>query len=88
MLQVGLCKTVGSAYVGSNPTPATSRNTRPGTLCVLWQRRSRERCATSSANVGSCAFPLVSADGIDLVRGDGESPGEYAEKSGAGVRAS
>jgi hypothetical protein len=22
-LQVGLCKTVGSAYVGSNPTPAT-----------------------------------------------------------------
>jgi hypothetical protein len=45
------CKTVGSAYVGSNPTPATSRNTRSGILCVLWQRRFRERCATSSASV-------------------------------------
>jgi hypothetical protein len=24
VLKVGLCKTVGSAYIGSNPTPATS----------------------------------------------------------------
>ncbi len=45
------CKTVGSAYVGSNPTPATIRNARSGTLCVVWQGRNWERCATSSAGV-------------------------------------
>ena len=38
-----------------NPTPATSRNTRSWTLCAIWQRKFRERCATSSAGaVRSC----------------------------------
>jgi len=29
------CKTVGSAYVGSNPTPATQQNPRPEVLSAL-----------------------------------------------------
>jgi len=39
------CKTVGSAYVGSNPTPATSfRRSRPVTRdCVTGFSRERER---------------------------------------------
>src|ERR1017187_4035954 len=33
---VTACKTVGSAYVGSNPTPAARRNTSSGMLWRLW----------------------------------------------------
>jgi len=32
----GACKTVGLAYVGSNPTPATSWNTSSGALWRPW----------------------------------------------------
>src|SRR5215472_2472380 len=35
MLMAGLCKTVGSAYVGSNPTPATSQNTSSVLSCCF-----------------------------------------------------
>ncbi len=45
------CKTVGSAYVGSNPTPATSfRRSEPVTLdCVTGFSRERERLRRPSA---------------------------------------
>ena len=45
------CKTVGSAYVGSNPTPATrSRRSEPVTLdCVTGFWRERERLRRPSA---------------------------------------
>ena len=46
-----VCKTVGSAYVGSNPTPATHlRRSKPVTLdCVTGFRRERERLRRPSA---------------------------------------
>src|SRR5580658_1929447 len=50
--QVGaVCKTVGSAYVGSNPTPATRfRRSKPVTLdCVTGFSRERERLRRPSA---------------------------------------
>jgi hypothetical protein len=44
-LQPEVCKTVGSAYVGSNPTPATSfRRSKPVTqVCVTGSYVQRER---------------------------------------------
>jgi hypothetical protein len=46
-----VCKTVGSAYVGSNPTPATRfRRSKPVTLdCVTGFWRERERLRKPSA---------------------------------------
>ncbi len=39
------CKTVGSAYVGSNPTPATSQNPRSARCCLLTPRAAHAaRC--------------------------------------------
>ena len=52
-----VCKTVGSAYVGSNPTPATSfRRSKPVTLdCVTGFSRERERLRRPSAlSCGPC----------------------------------
>jgi hypothetical protein len=52
-----VCKTVGSAYVGSNPTPATRfRRSEPVTLdCVTGFWRERERFIRPSAVVrGLC----------------------------------
>jgi hypothetical protein len=52
-----VCKTVGSAYVGSNPTPATSfRRSKPVTLDrVTSFSRERERLRRPSAVVcGPC----------------------------------
>jgi hypothetical protein len=44
------CKTVGSAYVGSNPTPATHLRSEPVTLdCVTGFPRERERFIRPSA---------------------------------------
>ena len=46
---VAVCKTVGSAYVGSNPTPATTSETAP------WLRiRARQAVFFSSRRVSSC----------------------------------
>ena len=46
-----VCKTVGSAYVGSNPTPATRfRRSKPVTLdCITGFSRERERFIRPSA---------------------------------------
>jgi hypothetical protein len=42
-----VCKTVGSAYVGSNPTPATTQNRRSGLDSEsLWQREEGAVCRT------------------------------------------
>jgi hypothetical protein len=43
------CKTVGSAYVGSNPTPATTQNRWSEPVSASSRRPERERSATPSA---------------------------------------
>ena len=50
-MSADICKTVGSAYVGSNPTPATHfRRSEPVTLdCVTGFWRERERLRKPSA---------------------------------------
>jgi hypothetical protein len=54
-----ICKTVGSAYVGSNPTPATTQNARSRTYARLcdWDADGTVRCHGLFVCVGS--FPLV-----------------------------
>ena len=61
------CKTVGSAYVGSNPTPATHfRRSKPVTLdCVTGVSRERERLRGPSAVPGGlCVGQIESSDDI------------------------
>ncbi len=62
-----VCKTVGSAYVGSNPTPATHfRRSKPVTLnCVTGFSRERERFSRPSAvSRGLCVGRLRQSAGI------------------------
>src|SRR4029077_8400947 len=62
-----VCKTVGSAYVGSNPTPATHfRRSRPVTRsCVTGFWRERERlCRPSVVSRGLCAGQVRSSQAV------------------------
>jgi len=58
---VMICKTVGSAYVGSNPTPATTQNPRSRTYAQLndWETGLNSGKPRRVTSVG--AFPLVRA---------------------------
>jgi hypothetical protein len=47
-------KTVGTAYVGSNPTPATTQNPRSELVSESLRPRKRERCFKPSLNGGFC----------------------------------
>src|SRR5215831_2614850 len=53
------CKTVGSAYVGSNPTPATTQSPRSRAYAQLYDpaKGGTARCHGLVVSVG--AFPLV-----------------------------
>ena len=61
------CKTVGSAYVGSNPTPATHlRRSKPVTLdCVtgFWRERERLR-GPSAVFCGLCVGRIRASPGL------------------------
>jgi hypothetical protein len=58
-----VCKTVGSAYVGSNPTPATRQDRRSQTVSATRTPRFWQRCATPSPRRDAGTSPLVSAAG-------------------------
>src|SRR6266568_9473218 len=61
------CKTVGSAYVGSNPTPATHlRRSKPVTLdCVTGFCAQRERLREPSAvSRGLCVGRIRASPGL------------------------
>jgi len=69
-----VCKTVGSAYVGSNPTPAThSRRSEPVTLdCVTGFSRESERFIRLSAvSLGLCVGRIRPSPGGESERGAG-----------------
>ena len=53
------CKTVGSAYVGSNPTPATTQSRRSGGLSVVLGLMLRSKSRQHQLVWGCPAFPLV-----------------------------
>ena len=62
-----VCKTVGSAYVGSNPTPATHlRRSKPVTLdCVTGFSAERERLREPSAvSRGLCVGRIRASPGL------------------------
>ncbi len=64
---MAVCKTVGSAYVGSNPTPATHlRRSKPVTLdCVTGFDAQRERLyGPSAVSRGLCVGRIRAAPGF------------------------
>jgi hypothetical protein len=73
---VAVCKTVGSAYVGSNPTPATRfRRSKPVTLdCVTGFSRERERLHRRPNICGSCRIGLNALASTDQPFRSGPGP--------------
>src|SRR6266700_5084221 len=79
-MSADICKTVGLAYVGSNPTPATTQNCSSELVSAAFPSLSRKRSGQPGAFAGLRSFCRSARRADERAGGRWLRHGEYAEK--------